>query len=489
MFQCRRILCLILTLLLLTGCQSRKTSSPAEPASTVTKDTVPTAEPETVPEETQPEPVFEDYVYRYEDERDLAWEEDVVFLGQLYLGETVVKGHPYLINRDFVVSDENGRITTQQFYDPALRKVFREELLALIEKIPELTDTQITFELQRIVALLRDAHSSVSVPYEEEYFPISTEPLFHLGKMDYYTVYLPQEHEQWMCAQLISINNVPLEEIIEKMSAYISAENHHWAAYQVTSLHRQNLVSCKAMLQVIGVMEEDSDTARFRLKAVDGQTVELELEALSLTTGEYHALPVANYTHFATANFSDCYYGAYNYWFSYFEKEKALYLRFYEMADEEEYRLHEFLHDVWEFLEEKEGTQKLIIDLRYNPGGYGEFTGYLLDFVLTQDLEKTCVLINEGSCSAAVIFPTLLQKRMEDAVIIGSAAGQPPNFFADQNSYMLDNHDIACSISFQYYMCDPDFTGDTLTPDIVVYLSLPDYVEGIDTVLEAALNY
>lgn len=482
----KRFLCLLLTILLLAGCK-QTVADPVPTEATGTEAVQAGSEP-AVPEDTQPEPVFDDYTYQYEDPRDLDWEKDVVYLAQLYLGEKPVKGHPYLVDRDFSVCDLNSRITTRRFYKPELREAFIAEIFALIDRIPELSDTQITFELQRIVALLQDAHSSVWGSYQTEYFPFTVEPLSHLGKVDYYAVMLPKEHEDLILARLDAINGVPLDEIIRKLSAYVSTENSYWAAYKVTSIYQADFLADKAALQTIGVMEPEADSAVFQFTTLSDETVEIELEALSLESGEYHAAEAVSYVRFATASFSDYYLGDCSYWYTYLEDDDALYLRFYEMLEEEEYRLDAFMLDVRETLNDVGGAEKVIIDLRYNPGGYHYVVNTLLAYLQEFGIEKTYVLINEGSCSAAVVFSSLVRKHIDGVMILGTPAGQPPNFFADQNQCTLLKHDITCSISYEFLEGDPEFTGAALVPDVFVYQKLKDYIDGKDTVLQAALD-
>lgn len=483
----KRLVCLLLALLLLCGCtQPVQTQTPTEPTVPETTEAVPDPVPETTgPDDTQPEPVFVDYEYKYTDERDLAWEQDVVYFAQLYLGEKTVKGHPYLVNKDYPTTDANRRAYSLRFYDPAIREQFIAEVFALIDRIPELSDLEIIFAMQQIVTLLRDAHTSVYVPYGK-IFPVIVEQLEQDGQLGLYCVRIPAKHDELLFARLDAINDVPIDQVMEILMTYQSAENDYWAQYCLTSMFGYMSLMDLYALQAAGIIAPEEESARFCFTTVSGETVEIELDALSLED-EYWNVRYTNRDILQSGFLSYAQYGEIPYFFEYLG-EDALYIRVYQMVEEEEYRLDAFFQDIKDSLVQQDHVTKVIIDLRNNPGGYSSVIQWLTEFLEEQDFDQVYILINEGSCSAAVIFPCMAQAALENVTLVGTPAGQPPNFFANAQVYTLRKHDVSFSISTNYTECDADFTGDALMPDVIVHQTLEDYIAGRDTVLEYVLT-
>lgn len=487
-------LCLILLaflLLFLCACAQEAPEETTVPtvAETTAAPTETTAQ--TVPETTeaaliQPEPVFDDYMYVHTDARDLAWEQDIIYMAKLYLGEQVVKGYPKLINQEVQVITADNWISMDVFYDEALREQFIQAVYDLIPRIPELTDTAVQYEMQRILALLEDSHGGMTMPIGE-YFPFAVEQLEQAGELGLYVTMLPSAYEHLLLSKLEAINDIPAEDILEALIPYIPTENTYRAAYCATSVFQNGLIMDKIALQAIGVVGAEEDTARFRFLTDSGETVEIQLEALDLLNGEYSSLPRtgAMWTNMDFLSYSRM--EETNYWFEYLPEQDALYIRFYQMIEEENLRIDAFLIQIRDQIRKLDGVSKTIIDLRDNPGGYTDLIKDFIKMMKDEAIGTPYVLINSGSFSAAVISPWYLKTNLEGTILVGTPAGQPINFFANATTVPLRNHDISVSIPYRYCVTDTEDTSDALMPDILVYPKLEDYAQGIDTILEAAL--
>lgn len=134
-----------------------------------------------------------------------------------------------------------------------------------------------------------------------------------------------------------------------------------------------------------------------------------------------------------------------------------------------------------------EGAEKLVFDVRYNPGGYAHELVELLDYLLPEgDLFRTvrydgkenvdtsdaacleipmAVLVNEGSYSAAEFFAAALRE-YEAAVVVGEKTVGKGYF---QTTYLLsDGSAVSLSIGKYFTPQGISLAENGVTPDVVV---------------------
>ena len=135
---------------------------------------------------------------------------------------------------------------------------------------------------------------------------------------------------------------------------------------------------------------------------------------------------------------------------------------------------------------------RLVIDLRYNPGGNDRTYPPLLQVVTTHAAlarpGALVVLIGRQTFSAAALFATELDART-DAVFVGEPTGGGPNIYANPRRLELPNSKIVVEVSSTFFgVGGADDRRDTITPDVAITASLDDLLAGRDPVLDAALS-
>lgn len=477
------VLLVILLPLCLAACGGTPRQETLPPETTLP---VPTTAATTAPTEPQWTPytgTSRGYVYFHHGERDLKWEEDVIYLADNYLDD-----YAQLYPFDSLVQWPDDLGYTDTLYDEALRASFIEEINLLIPEIPELTDTQILYRLQKIVATLHDAHASVYLP-ASQYFPISFQPFYSDEGMEFYTVYLPAEHEEFLFTRLEAVNDIPVEEIIQRIKPYLSYENEQWAVGNIFGTYNAEHITWKNTLQITGIMDENADTAVFRLVTDSGETGALELEAY--TGAQLQGIDLAGMTpdYAYPLMYSD--WQTINYWYQPLPEEDAVYVRINRFQEDPYYTFLEMGNDILKDVSEAGGVGKLIVDLRDNPGGY-TFLGYnaFINVLKRVDVETVYVLIDGSTFSNGVVMAGSIKRLLPDAVLVGTPAGQPPNFFGGMydGDYVMPNCGVECRIPTVYHITLEDYEGDALMPDITVYPTIEDYISSVDTILEAVLD-
>jgi len=138
-------------------------------------------------------------------------------------------------------------------------------------------------------------------------------------------------------------------------------------------------------------------------------------------------------------------------------------------------------------------VERLILDLRQNPGGDNGTYARLLNLVQTFAAEHPgalYVLIDRVTFSAASNLATELEQST-DATFIGEPMGGGLNFWDDVRFVQLDALPVPMQVgvSTRYWQkAEPDEERLTIQPDIAVPVTAADYFGHRDPALDAALG-
>ena len=462
---------LIILAMLLCGC----TDAP-EPT------TVPTTQAPTEPTETQAVWVPYDgnskhYTYLYTEGRNRDWEEDILYFGDVYLDEYPVLTH-FPSRIDYGIEIEY----SDEFYNPQMRQTFLTGINDLIQNVPALSDMEILYEMQRMLALLQDGHTCLWIDGEKG-FPIGFQEFYENGEYVFYVTLLPEEHVSLIMSKLTGINDIPLDGVISRLTPYISTENIYNLLDNLSGGSSLGNLSNLEILQIAGIAEGDSVV--YNLETEYGLPIRLKLESQSYA--EMVGFNFVGHTHMGA--YPEI-YGENNpaFFYKWMENNTMMYVRINEFDYMDDYTFLQFGNDIIRELREQGGARKLVVDLRRNPGGY-QFYGYdeFINALKRMEFDSLYVLIDQGSFSCAVITAGEIKKAFPAAVLVGTPAGQPANFFAGMNlvDYALPNSKVLCPMPLNYYRVLPENHDDALMPDILVYPTISDYKQCIDTILEA----
>lgn len=473
----KRFLALLLAVcLLLAACTAAQPPATAAPT-TAPPQTQPTTQPSaptTQPLSSVYDGNLDHYAYRYESGRDRQWEEDVLYTAQVLLGEVFANGHPYLTDMEyqtFFALDGNG-VEYATYFDAEMRRSFIQGINELLDQIPQLQDHEILFGLQRLVAQLKDLHTYI-YPALETFYPLMCIPLYSEEQMQWYVSALPEKHSQLLFSRLVAINDVPVEEITQKLLPFISYENTY-AAYAMM----EQMLSCNEALSVIGVARWKEQNTCFLVEDEQGQQHTLTFAAgqsASLTGEHWYTLdsPINRNTDRL-------------YWWEYIEEEKLMYVRFNHVEEDRDLVYSSFVKQLTNHMKDTPKTKKIVVDLRQNPGGlFHASLSIYLSSLLEKYPDRECyVLLDAGSYSAAIILSSSLRQLAPNVKLVGMPGGQPANFFASVHSYEMPESGTMFAMSDTYWISNREDTGDALQPDVVIFQTLEDLKAGKDTVME-----
>ncbi len=416
---------------------------------------------------------MEGYEYCYEEGRDREWEEDV-----LYMAETFLSVHPLLTDQkvritEMDISGNESERYSNEMYDAERRQHFIKQIHSLILRIDSLSDEEILMECAKIVVTLNDLHSVVYCASEER-LPVLLKPFYEGEGCIFYIEKVPEGYADILSGKLLSINGVPMNEVVERLSYYSSREYKDWFFSDPWALN------AVALLRDASIME--GDKAELLVETEQG---EIEYTMDTVTLDAYANIEWVGGIENSAQQMAYRYADERNYWCDML-KEDVLYIRMVSCMEQPEYTFDNFCVEIGHRLRDAETPLKVVVDFRGNLGGYR--IPKLIEQLNRHPHEQVYVLMNGGTASASVVMAYALRLLVADTLLVGSPAAQNPNMLAYPLSYHMPHSGAYFRVSSDYSRMAPDFGTDTLYPDIRIDQTFEDFQNGVDTVLTYVLS-
>lgn len=474
----KRLLCLLLALsALLCGCQIQTV-----PADTAAPATLPA---ETLPPETT-EPVWtgftgslDGYIYLHDKERDKIWEEDILFIAQEFLDN-----HPWLVDDTTRTYEVESYISTPNWewksqYMPEKREAFLAEVNHLLPLIPEYEDERIVWEIQRILSTIGECHANLMIDSADT-FHMYYYPFMEEDGLSIRAVTVPEDKPHLLYAELTAINGIPVTEILEKIRPYSSTTTE--SGFINNSVLRSTMFS-PSLLRTVGVMEPDATSAEFTFLTESGETVTEIREARHYD--DYVDEPMLD--HFYQFQLPYAFYDwtENDYWIDHWDELSTLYIRLSQYDQKEDEAYLETNREIYAVLQSVETLDKIILDLRQNGGGSppSALAG-LLNFLKHSKVQQVYVLIDGGCYSMTVIGSYNIRTEIPDAIFVGSPTGQGLPTGSVRDKITTPNHGLVFRTPGGMSVLESGESFEYFEPDILLYQTLEDYKQEIDTVLK-----
>jgi len=137
-------------------------------------------------------------------------------------------------------------------------------------------------------------------------------------------------------------------------------------------------------------------------------------------------------------------------------------------------------------------VEKLIVDLRLNRGGNGDFNRPILRTLIKADKVdqkgKLFVIIGRSTWSAAQFLVNNLED-YTNAIFVGEPSGGKPNSYGDSLRITLPNSGITVRVSTLWWQEDERDRRQWTAPDLAADMTSEDYRNNIDPALKIALEY
>lgn len=332
------------------------------------------------------------------------------------------------------------REVKRRAYDP-FRQICEERFDVAIaeirQSVPDRSDTQILIELQKLLRRLDDGHAGIT---QADLYRLTVPLAFYLFKEGVFVVAAEPSCAELLGAQVLAIGEHPIDVVMAAIEPIICRDNAQGPKMHIPLRLREPLV-----LHALGLASEpDRLTLTVRSLAGDERRVTIEARdhapSRDLRTNppcpegwsflpETLPGPVPRYLRNAGVSF----------WFEELQAERIVYAQINRVRDDAAETLADFSHRLVDAAEALPGG-RLVLDLRWNPGGNTFLEMALLRRVIgSKSLNRRgrlYVIAGRATFSAAQNLCTMLDLHTE-AIFVGEPTGASPAFIGETVEWQL----------------------------------------------------
>jgi hypothetical protein len=351
---------------------------------------------------------------------------------------------------------------------------FQASVEALKARIPKLSRTEFLTDLARLVATIGDSHTSFTV-IPQKAFPLK----LYWFKEGICVTDTTTEFAELLNGRLESVDGHPVEEIIRAFSGIIPHDNDA----QVKDFVPRFLGSSEHLLGLGLIADPEEATVTVRTAAggtVSKRMTSLPLSAIRTISWAAPAVDPSRLPLYRKTAGS-----AYEY--VYLPETRTLYFAYNSCRDLPGKPFAAFAEGLWDTIR-KNPVARLVIDLRNNGGGDSSILDPFIGELAASEIDREgslFVILGRRTFSSAILNALDLRKKTE-AVFYGEPTGGKPNHYGEIETLTLPHLGLKVSYSTKYFQF-VDGDDPSLTPDVLVELTLDDYLALRDPVLEAIL--
>ena len=368
------------------------------------------------------------------------------------------------------------------FHPDAFANTPESEFLALkaeIEgRLETVSGTEFLLDLMRLAALVGDSHTSVSVGSAANFraYPFS---LVRRGENWYLSAAAPED-EDLLCQEVTLLAGKPVEEVIKAYGTLFASDNP-------VHLRRSFRQACNVadIYEYLGLVEAGKPLTvtlkggkALSLAPVGMEEMnKLEIVRISDKIKDQPETAAADAYYFAKPLTEDAYYIQYN-----------------TCQEAEDLPMEDFAALVAKDLKAGDYS-RVLLDLRNNGGGSDGVIWPLLER-LRLAMDGGCELvglIGEGTFSSALINAVEIQEM--GGVLAGEPAGGSVCHFGAVKTFQLPNSKVRGQVSSKYIDLNTLLDAaagrgvEALEPDVLVYQTLEDTLNGKDTTVDWLLAH
>ena len=333
------------------------------------------------------------------------------------------------------------------------REQFETAVKSLNERIPSLTRNQIIVEFTRIVAMVKDGHTSIAGLMSDPKIGFRSYPLsLYFFKDGLFVITADREHASAVGARVLKIGNASAEQAFNAIKGLVFHDNNNEFGIKASAPF---VLVTPEVLQAVGIVE-DMEKAKFLLEK-DGKQMTVELKPVSRPTMHGHG---STWDYIKPQGWVDARDSALApsplwlknvrdlFWFEYLADSKTVYVQFNGVANKENETVADFSKRLFEFVE-KNPVDRFVLDLRWNGGGNNYLNKPLIVGLIKSKVDakgKLFTIISRHTFSAAQNLVNELEK-YTNTTFVGEPTGENVNFYGDSARIELPNSGLVVRTS------------------------------------------
>lgn len=328
---------------------------------------------------------------------------------------------------------------------------FNKDIDRLKGLVKELDYEEMKVEISRLVASIKDAHTSFIFP-TKRFIPLK----FYYFNDGIYIINTSKEYENLLFKKVLSIEDMRIEKVLDELSTIISFENEYF--FKAQSMKYLQIVEVLYGLLIVDNME------KIKITLEDGE-YEILTEFIDNIVYTNKKIPI---------------YAKYDYknlWFE-FLKSGELYIKYNSCKEYEDRSIEKKIENIIDLIE-MHNIEKITIDLRNNLGGDSTLINSLIEYLKNNNKintkENLKVIIGRETFSSALLNAYSF-KNQTKASIIGEPSGGKPNCYGEILKIILPNSKFVVTYSTKFYKVIEDDSVMALYPDEMILESIEDYV-------------
>jgi hypothetical protein len=390
----------------------------------------------------------------------------------LFLNILLVSESYSQINSDIALLEQTIEANHISPFDK-LDKALWEEEFNIFKTLDSISSEETNVNLIRIVSLLQDEHTML-FPNEKFIFPLRLKWV-NEGAVIAITDSL---NGDLLGATLVSINGVLTDSIFRQISSLFKQDNP-WYVIEMTEYFFCNTTILKG-LHFINNLSECNVVVKNRA----GEFIERQIRFYALEPNMK-----INWVYGSFLKKMIPYHKNSNYWFEYLEDKNTLYMNFQKCTEDKDQPFKKFNKELFDCIA-KNSPQKLILDLRFNPGGNSRVLYPFIKKIQTSYLNKRgnfFVLIGKKVISSSLMNAIELHTNTE-AIFVGQPTSGNLIHYGEIQSVQLEHLNARLIYSTKKFDL-MNGTSSYFKPDVDVSYSLDDLLNGIDPALETVFSY
>ncbi|WP_294370874.1 S41 family peptidase [uncultured Clostridium sp.] len=354
---------------------------------------------------------------------------------------------------------------------------FNGQIDELKNNVSKLNDEEVVAGIYKIVADVSDAHTKAYRNYEKRY-PLQ----FYYFNNDIYLINTTEEYSEAMNCRLKKINGIDIYKVEELLTPLIAKENE-WNIKKMLP----SLLMRPDILKGVNISNNAEDSV-FTFENFNNEEFDIKINSVDLSSED-------NSVSWIVTDNGDETIPLYrqnsemSYWYKYIEEKETLYFKYNSCTNDEDCgNIEDIIEQILEFIDEN-NVDKLVIDMRNNSGGSDGYLNPFIDGLKERNINtsnRLFVVIGRQTFSAAIIDACLL-KEGTNAFFIGEPTSGKPNHYGQVSHFKLPNSRIDIAYSTKRCTLFSD-EGDAFIPDKEIDISIDDYINKEDPIMNYILN-